>query len=356
MIDKHSFDDANIRRIIQAYGTTYELTQRAVFALGLVEALRKVGLPFIFKGGSSLMLLFQTPKRLSTDVDILVDPQCEIEPYIEKVSHVFPFLSFKESHRKTTKKIAKRHFRLEYASPRDGKPLTILLDVLYGENHYQNIKSASIDNDLLLSDDAPPLTVQIPSVESLLGDKLTAFAPHTIGVPFFGENYPSDKRLEVIKQFYDVGCLYELARDFDEVKQTYLRVAKDELYYRGDQHTIIDCLRDSFSSALSILSLGRISHEDYLHYLAGFRRISEHVLGLKLNPNNAYPFASRIMLLSADIASNSNLFQIAIDHQQPFLEAPFNKINRLQNIDSDSFDRAAISIKMMGSALERLEI
>lgn len=113
MIDKHSFDDANIRRIIQNFGTTYELTQRAVFALGLVEALRKVGLPFVFKGGSSLMLLFKTPKRLSTDVDILIDPKCEIEDYINKASCIFPFLSFQESYRKTSKSIIKRHFRLE---------------------------------------------------------------------------------------------------------------------------------------------------------------------------------------------------------------------------------------------------
>lgn len=36
----------------------------------LLEASRKAELPFIFKGGTSLLLLPETPRRLSTDIDI----------------------------------------------------------------------------------------------------------------------------------------------------------------------------------------------------------------------------------------------------------------------------------------------
>lgn len=34
------------------------LIERTLFAFGLLEALRKVGMDFIFKGGTSLLLLF----------------------------------------------------------------------------------------------------------------------------------------------------------------------------------------------------------------------------------------------------------------------------------------------------------
>ena len=91
MISVETFFDSNIKRVCEEYKTPYELTQRAIYSLGLVEALRKVGLDFVFKGGSSMMLLFKTPKRLSTDADILVSPDCDIDSYVKKASVLFPF-------------------------------------------------------------------------------------------------------------------------------------------------------------------------------------------------------------------------------------------------------------------------
>ena len=44
MIDKKTYSDENIQRIVATYKVDYELAQRAVFALGLVEALVRSGL------------------------------------------------------------------------------------------------------------------------------------------------------------------------------------------------------------------------------------------------------------------------------------------------------------------------
>ena len=44
MIDKRTYTDENIQRIVVTYKVDYELAQRAVFALGLVEALVRSGL------------------------------------------------------------------------------------------------------------------------------------------------------------------------------------------------------------------------------------------------------------------------------------------------------------------------
>ena len=106
MIKKETFTLENIQRIQKEYKIDPELAQRTVFALGLVEALRKVDLQFIFKGGSSLMLLFDVPKRLSTDVDILVNKNCDIDSFINEVANIFPFTSVSESVRTTNKTIS----------------------------------------------------------------------------------------------------------------------------------------------------------------------------------------------------------------------------------------------------------
>ncbi len=74
-----------------------------LFAFGLLEALRIVGMDFVFKGGTSLLL--PHPKRLSTDIDIVVEPNSNVDEFIEKASQIFPFIT-KEEHFEKKKKIS----------------------------------------------------------------------------------------------------------------------------------------------------------------------------------------------------------------------------------------------------------
>lgn len=53
-------------------------------------------MPFVFKGGTALMLLLEKPYRLSTDIDIIVEPDCAIEDYLQKASVIYPFLHLEE--------------------------------------------------------------------------------------------------------------------------------------------------------------------------------------------------------------------------------------------------------------------
>ena len=64
------------------------IIERTLFAFGLLEAITRTGLDFIFKGGSCLMVLLKEPKRFSTDIDIIVPPGTDIDDYINRV--VFP--------------------------------------------------------------------------------------------------------------------------------------------------------------------------------------------------------------------------------------------------------------------------
>lgn len=236
MIDEKTFAYENIKRIQNDYKVDPELAQRAIFALGLVEALKKVRADFIFKGGSSLMLLFETPKRLSTDVDIIVEENYDIDSFIKKASMIFPFVSVEESIRKTAKNISKKHYRFHYVSPIKNKEITVLLDVLFSSNHYAKTIKKPIKNAFLINK-GEDLYIDIPSVESILGDKLTAFAPHTIGINYYNEDFSNDKRLEVIKQFYDVVSLLDIASNFDEVRKTYFEIANEEIKYRSIDST-----------------------------------------------------------------------------------------------------------------------
>ena len=86
MILKETFTKKHIEEIIKNKKCDPIILERAIVAIGLVEALVKTGCNFIFKGGSSLMLLLNEANRLSTDCDIIVPVNCDIDKYIKDAS------------------------------------------------------------------------------------------------------------------------------------------------------------------------------------------------------------------------------------------------------------------------------
>ena len=67
------------------------------------------------------------------------------------------------------------------------------------------------------------LLVTVPDKNCVLGDKLTAFAPHTTGIPF-----GIDKELEIIKQMFDCWTLLQEMDDYQTVAAVYDHVAQVE--------------------------------------------------------------------------------------------------------------------------------
>ena len=266
-----------------------------IFAFGLLEAIAKTGMPFCFKGGTSLMLLFEHPQRLSTDIDIIVPPGTDIDDYIAQAGVIFPFLRVEEDIRVGKNKIEKRHFRFTYRSPKSDKELAILLDALFEDVHYGKILERPIKNELLLTE-GEDLSVTIPDGNSVLGDKLTAFAPHTTGIPF-GVN----KELEIIKQLFDCGCLFDIMDDFDEVKSSYSKIVKAEMEYRGLSLSAQDVLKDTIEGCLCVASRGALYEEDYPKYKDGIGRVSNHIVGKEFTGETAGGYAARVLYLASSM-------------------------------------------------------
>ncbi len=208
MLLQENFAEEHIRELQRTSHRDPVLLERAVYAFGLLEALAKVGMPFIFKGGTCLMLLMEHPRRLSTDIDIIVEPGTDLDKYLERASEIFPFKAVEEQKRIGKNNIEKRHFKFTYDSSINNRPFYILLDVLFEHNHYSELVQKEIQNDLLLTE-PEYITVSLPSANCILADKLTAFAPRTTGIPL-----NSGKDMEVMKQFYDVSSLLEIFTDF----------------------------------------------------------------------------------------------------------------------------------------------
>lgn len=271
MIRRESFSEEHIRLLQKNSKRDPGIIEKTIYAFGLLEALASTGLPFIFKGGTCLMLLLDKPKRLSTDIDIIVEPGVQVDKYLEKISKAFPFKYHEEQIRSAKSDIEKRHFKFFYDSYVMEKESYVLLDILFEENNYEGVVKKKIDNELLISEGKGEV-ITIPSINSILGDKLTAFAPHTIGIPI-----DSGKNMEIAKQMYDVCTLIDVFDDYDEMKQSYLNTVAQEIRYRNKELKLEQVLEDTFNAALCIASRGKYNPKEYSSYADGFRALKGHI-------------------------------------------------------------------------------
>ena len=300
MLSKAIYTEEYINELRGRTGDDPLMIERTLFAFGLLEALKIVDMPFVFKGGTSLMLLLDKPKRFSTDIDIVVEPGTDIDSYIEKAKTVFPFYDKEEDVRRGKNHIEKRHFRFKYLSPSSGKEVVVKLDVLFEERQYPNTIFKPIKNSLLLTE-GEDLTVEMPDVESILGDKLTAFAPHTTGIGF-----GQDKELEIIKQLFDCATLFDAMKNYGIVRNSYNNIVRSEMSYRGFTCQVEDVLKDTIRGCLCIASRGGSNPDDFKYYIDGIGRIRNHIISQMFNGEIAGAYASRVMYLAACILTGND--------------------------------------------------
>ena len=72
MISKGNFEKEHIQEQIKQYPKVDPAKmEMTIFAFGLLDELIRCGLSLIFKGGTSMLLLLDNPKRANTDIDII---------------------------------------------------------------------------------------------------------------------------------------------------------------------------------------------------------------------------------------------------------------------------------------------
>jgi hypothetical protein len=92
--------------------------------------------------------------------------------------------------------------------------------------------------------------VLLPDFNNILGDKLTAFAPNTTGIPYRKGN--KNMGMEIIKQMYDIGCLCDKADNPEIVSAVFYSYAESELAYRENKGIVENVLDDIIETALAV--------------------------------------------------------------------------------------------------------
>jgi hypothetical protein len=280
------------------------LIEKTIHAFALLDQLAQTGLPFVFKGGTSLLLRLERLRRLSIDIDIMCPvPNTELDAVLRRVSQQVPFLRHEEDVRGMDRLPQRRHFRFHYRSALDPgqRAAHVLLDVVQEEAPHPGIERLSMRTSLIeLEQDTH---VRIPTAASLLGDKLTAFAPNTVGVACRVES-----AMQVMKQLFDVAELFQVVGDFDEVGRAYDAVFAKENGYRESLHTREGALEDSIDTArrLSYLHMRRAPapHPQAIILEDGRRQLTSHLLGGRFADEEMKVAAARVACLASALLHN----------------------------------------------------
>ena len=239
--------------------------------------------------------------------------------------------------------VPKKHakFFYEVSYPGNGGQDKILLDVLFEETHYSKVVSLPIQSPLLLTEE-PLVMVKLPSHEDLLGDKLTAFAPHTTGIPFFkGEKKCT---MEIIKQLFDVASLFDITDDISVTRNTFTKLAAIELEYRHLQKdNIQQVIDDIYHTALCISMRGVENPDEFKLLQDGIIRIGNFIHSEKYTLDSAIINAAKAAYLCKLLEYGIN----EVHHYDPTkldelvaqtVNQPFpTKLNKLKKTHPEAF-------------------
>jgi len=318
------------------------LVEKVIRAFLLLEGLVKLKVDFVFKGGTALMLHFHSTKRLSIDIDIILpDKEIELEEVLQSIVEQQGFTRFELQIRNAISDIEKAHYKLFYKPVRDsGKSEEyIMLDILLEDVHYNTLTELPIQSPFV-PQNGTPLVVTIPSKEDLLGDKLTAFAPNTTGIPYFKKG--ESRSMEIIKQLFDIGTLFDEVEDLQVVKDTFNTFAKAELSYRGQsKENIESVLDDIFETSLVVCTRGMGGVGNFEELQSGIKSVKAYILLDKYNLIHAISHASKAAYLAIILkqnADNIERFDPEINMKDWIIKQPFNtRVNKLKISDPEAF-------------------
>jgi hypothetical protein len=328
---------------IQSVGTRLgkvdkALLEKAIRALFLAEQLKVRGLDFQFKGGTSLLLHLTTTRRFSIDVDIVTTASREqLINILSAIANDKLFSRWDEDVRVQQRPdLPFEHFKLFYKSAFPGftEENYILLDVIYHQKlpTWAELKPAT---HAWLKIENEPTLLTLSTKEGLLGDKLTAFAPTTTGI-LYSKNRP----LEIIKQLYDIGTLFDQVDDLKIVKSVFEQVASQEISFRKITIGPSEVLNDAFNAALTICDRDE-KEPSFQHLKTGITNIKPHIFH-RFIIDDAIVAASKVMYLTMLIRKDNGGPPERFNRAQEVLgwgipSTDFNRFNRFKRTNPEAF-------------------
>jgi predicted nucleotidyltransferase component of viral defense system len=339
MITQSSITKEWIETVAKSNKADKNLVEKVIRALLLLEGLSESGLNYVFKGGTALMLLLNSEKRLSIDIDIIVsNKETDLNEILGNICTTKGFINFEKQERVAETNIDKEHYKLFFVSALNNQESHILLDVLREEIHYQNIIELPIDSTFI-NHINEPITVRLPDFNNILGDKLTAFAPNTTGIPYLKGK--KEMGMEIIKQMYDIGCLCDKADNPEIVSAVFSSFAETELVYRENKGSIENVLDDIIETALSVCLRQSQGKSDFNILHRGIIQVKPFIFSEQFHLEKAITYAAKAAYIASVIKFGVKLFSRfskELYMKTWIITEPTNtKLNKIKKTDPEAF-------------------
>jgi len=299
-LNRDCFDRAWIERESRRHRVGNTFFEKSLYAFELLGRLAEEGLDFVFKGGTSLLLRLPNPRRLSIDVDIVCRAPSDRLVRILEACATDPFTGVVPDNRQHKRKLPRRrhwNFQFNSINPDSCPEPYIILDVLEEDCLYPDVEDIEIRTKFFAADHS--IRVRVPTVDNLLADKLTTFAPETIG-----QDYDAEHPEKMIKHLFDIGELFNVAESLHTVQDVYTRIAAAEMGYREAECNRDECLDNTIATArlVTALAVNRdLDAEKCPIIRSGIEALRGHLLGISFTINDAAIAAGKAALLATVI-------------------------------------------------------
>ncbi|WMN12990.1 nucleotidyl transferase AbiEii/AbiGii toxin family protein [Marivirga salinae] len=337
------------------------ILEKMIYAIHLLERIKANGLDFIFKGGTSLLLLLEEGNRFSIDIDIICNTKRDtLEKILSKVVDSSNFKSFELDEPRSYKTgIPKAHYSFAFDSATKGKYSgTILLDVLIEDSIYPELTERPVQTKWIEIEEETK--IKLPTIDAITGDKLTAFAPNTIGIPYFKGKDQQPFSMEICKQLFDLSKLFERIENIEIVAQSFEVFATHEIEYRKTEKSDLtpeNVLQDTLDTCLILAKKGSGTTDEKSKFIELQRGITAFGTGFLMVGNfridDAVPASARIAYLAAKILhkemsplqyyNGQDIKELTIENQN------WNFLNRLKRQpDKSSFYYWYKTVELLG--------
>lgn len=148
--------------------------------------------------------------------------------------------------------------------------------------------------------------------------------------------------MEIIKQLYDIGNLFDISDDLKIIKETFSKFSKAELAYRGILSlSAEDIFEDIFQTSLSIATHGKAGNANFDELSAGIKRVKNFIFSENYQIDKAITHASKAAYIASVLkydAHKIERFDPSLDMKNWIIEQPFNtRVNKLKKSNQEAF-------------------
>ena len=141
--------------------------------------------------------------------------------------------------------------------------------------------------------------MRVPDINNILGDKLTAFAPSTTGIPY--RKGEKEMGMEIIKQLYDIASLCDRADNPVEISEVFTSFVQTELYYRNKKYSVADVIEDIIDNSMEICLRGNYGKADFGILSKGITQVKSFIFSESFHLEKAITCAAKAAYIASVI-------------------------------------------------------